>query len=92
MKSKPCFQEISGFNDRWLIAAGLDNTLEELETLLDPRDYFRISRGLTVRLNSIQKIHPHLNGRLKLELAPPAPEEIFVSRERAGEFKVWLGG
>ena len=23
MKSKPCFQEISGFNDRWLIAAGL---------------------------------------------------------------------
>ena len=70
----------------------VDNTLEELETLLDPRDFFRISRGLTVRLNSIQKIHPHLNGRLKLELAPAAPEEIFVSRERAGEFKVWLGG
>jgi hypothetical protein len=43
-------------------------------------------------LNAIQKIHPHLNGRLKLELNPSASEEIFVSRERAGEFKVWLGG
>ena len=70
----------------------VENTLEELESLLDPRDYFRISRGLTIRLNAIQKIHPHLNGRLKLELNPSASEEIFVSRERAGEFKVWLGG
>lgn len=70
----------------------VENTLEELEGLLDPRAFFRIGRGLTVRLNSIQKIHPHLNGRLKLELIPSAPEEIFVSRERAPEFKTWLGG
>ncbi len=70
----------------------VENTLEELEVLLDPRDFFRISRGLTVRLNSIQKIHPHLNGRLKLELLPIAAEEVFVSRERAPEFKSWLGG
>jgi len=70
----------------------VENTLEELETLLDPREFFRISRGLTVRLNAIQKIHPYLNGRLKLELLPASPEEVFVSRERAGDFKSWLGG
>ena len=70
----------------------VDNSLEELERLLDPRDFFRISRGMTLRLNAIQKIHPHLNGRLKLEIRPAAPEEVFVSRERAGDFKTWLGG
>ncbi len=70
----------------------VENTLEELESLLDPHAFFRISRGLTVRLNAIQKIHPHLNGRLKLELLPAAPEDVFVSRERASEFKTWLGG
>jgi DNA-binding LytR/AlgR family response regulator len=70
----------------------VEHTLEELENLLDPREYFRISRGLTVRLGSILKIHPHLNGRLKLELNPNAQEEVFVSRERAGDFKAWLGG
>ena len=70
----------------------VDHTLEELERLLDPHDFFRISRGLTLRLNAIQKIHPHLNGRLKLDLLPAAPEDVFVSRERAGEFKAWLGG
>lgn len=70
----------------------VEHTLEELERLLDPRDYFRISRGMCIRLNTIGKIAPHLNGRLKLETNPPAPEEVFVSRERAGEFKNWLGG
>lgn len=70
----------------------IENTLEELETLLNPNEFFRISRGLTLRLSAIQKIHPHLNGRLKLELLPTAPEDVFVSRERAGEFKIWLGG
>jgi DNA-binding LytR/AlgR family response regulator len=69
----------------------IDHTLEELERLLDPRAYFRVSRSMLLRLQSIQKIHPHLNGRLKLETAPPAPEELFVSRDRAGDFKHWLG-
>ncbi|MCC6410971.1 MAG: response regulator transcription factor [Saprospiraceae bacterium] len=70
----------------------IDHTLEELERLLDPRHFFRISRGMTVRLEAIRKIHPHLNGRLKLELHPSPGDEVFVSRERAGEFKTWLGG
>ena len=70
----------------------VENTLEELERLLDPRDFFRISRNMTLRLNAIHKIHPHLNGRLKLETQPAAPDDIFVSRERVGEFKSWLGG
>lgn len=70
----------------------VEHSLEELENLLDPRDFFRVSRNMTLRLQSIDKIHPHLNGRLKLETNPPAPEDVFVSRERAGAFKVWLGG
>lgn len=70
----------------------VENTLEELERLLDPNDFFRVSRGMTLRLNAIHKIHPHLNGRLKIETQPAAPEDVFVSRERVGEFKSWLGG
>lgn len=70
----------------------VENTLEELERLLDPHNFFRVSRNMTLRLNAIHKIHPHLNGRLKLETQPAAPEDIFVSRERVGEFKSWLGG
>jgi DNA-binding LytR/AlgR family response regulator len=70
----------------------VEHTLEELERLLDPRDFFRVGRALTLRLEAIHKIHPHLNGRLKIEIQPAAPEDVFVSRERVGEFKAWLGG
>jgi DNA-binding LytR/AlgR family response regulator len=70
----------------------VDHTLEELERLLDPKDFFRISRNMSLNISAIQKIHPHLNGRLKLETVPAAPEDVLVSRERAGEFKAWLGG
>lgn len=70
----------------------VENTLEELERLLNPRDFFRISRNMTLRIDGISKILPHLNGRLKIETNPAAPEDIFVSRERVSEFKAWLGG
>lgn len=70
----------------------VDNTLEDLERLLDPRQFFRINRGMMVRLEAIRKIHPHLNGRLKLETQPATPESAFVSRERVVAFKSWLGG
>lgn len=70
----------------------VENTLEDLERLLDPRDFFRVSRSMMLRVNAIQKIHPHLNGRLKLDIQPAAPEDVFVSRERVGAFKAWLGG
>lgn len=69
----------------------VDHTLDELERLLNPREFFRVSRSLTLHLQSIRKIHPHLNGRLKLELAPESPEEALVSRDRAQAFKTWLG-
>lgn len=70
----------------------IDHTLDELDRLLDPRHFFRVSRAVALRIDAIRKIHPHLNGRLKLETEPAAPEDMFVSRERAGEFKAWLGG
>lgn len=70
----------------------VDHTLDELEGLLDPARFFRAGRAVALSLQAIRKIHPHLNGRLKVETEPPVPEDVFVSRDRAGAFKTWLGG
>ena len=67
-------------------------TLDELERVIDPSAFFRISRSIIVSTGSVRAIHPHLNGRLKIDTHPKSPEEVFVSRDRAGEFKAWLGG
>jgi DNA-binding LytR/AlgR family response regulator len=69
----------------------VDHSLEELESLVDPKDFFRTSRHLFVKLTSIHQIAPHLNGRFKLDLNPKSEEEVYVSRERAADFKEWLG-
>ncbi len=68
------------------------HSLDELEHLLDPRTFFRVSRSFFVRIEAIVRVMPHFNGRLKLELKPAPPQEAFVSRDRATAFKVWLGG
>lgn len=75
-------------NKKYLI----EQTLDELEHQLNPKDYFRINRKIIVGIKSIKKISPHFNSRLKLELTPQYLTEIFVARERVSDFKTWLGG
>ncbi len=70
----------------------VENTLEELEHLLAPNTFFRISRKQIIAIQSVVKIHTHFNGRLKLDLLPTFKEEVFVSRERVHDFKNWMGG
>ena len=69
----------------------IDETLDELESKLDPAFFYRISRKYICHLSAIERIEPYFNGRLRLWLKHrPADEEIFVSRERVDGFKTWL--
>lgn len=69
----------------------LEQNLSQLEAQLNPSQFFRINRNLLVHIDSIQKVHTWLGGRLKLEFSTPPPTETIVSRERVNEFKTWLG-
>lgn len=68
----------------------LDQSLDSLETLLDPEHFFRISRKIIIRFEAINKILPHLNSRLKISAEFLDDENSIVSRERVSEFKLWL--
>lgn len=70
----------------------VDYTLEQLESLLDPTLFFRINRQFIAQLPAVQRLHPHFNGKLLLELQPAPSEEVLVSREKAGAVKSWLEG
>jgi two-component system LytT family response regulator len=67
----------------------IDQTLEELEQELNPREFFRATRQYIVSAGAIQKIHQLFNGKLKLELFPPT-EEVVVSREKSNALRKWL--
>jgi len=68
----------------------INYSLEQLETLLDPKMFFRINRGVIISNKSIINIHNYFNYKLKLETEPKYEKELIVSKQRTNEFKEWL--
>jgi len=73
-------------NKRYVI----DYTLDSLENMVSPEQFFRINRKVLVNINSIQKVSSYFNSRLKLNLSLLNEDDAIVSRERVGDFKSWL--
>ena len=69
----------------------VDYTMEELEDMLDPDKFFRISRSFYVAIESIDKIDDYFGNRLILQLKPAVDKEALVSREKVSDFKKWMG-
>ena len=69
----------------------VDYTMDELEEMLDPEKYFRISRSFYVSVACIEKIEDYFGNRLILHLNPPVDKEALVSREKVTDFKKWMG-
>ncbi|GAB2671927.1 LytTR family DNA-binding domain-containing protein [Flavihumibacter cheonanensis] len=69
----------------------LDYTIEELEEMLDPQQFYRANRAFIIHIKTVSQIHNYFNGKLKLELQPATDKEVLISREKAAEFKDWMG-
>ncbi|MDQ4139736.1 MAG: LytTR family DNA-binding domain-containing protein [Bacteroidota bacterium] len=69
----------------------IDFTMEELEKTLNPKDFFRANRQFIVNYTAVAKVNQDYNAKLKLNLTPPPTEEVIISREKAMEFRQWLG-
>lgn len=69
----------------------VDYTMDELEDMLDPGRYFRISRSFYVSIDSVDQIHDYFGNRLLLHLKPDIDKESIVSREKVTDFKKWMG-
>jgi len=69
----------------------VDYTMDELEEMLNPEVYFRISRSFYVSIDSVDQIHDYFGNRLLLNLKPAVDKEALVSREKVTEFKKWMG-
>lgn len=69
----------------------LDKALDEIESETDGKTFFRANRQFLINYHHIEKVQSWFAGKLKVQVRPPAHEEIIVSRLRAAEFKKWLG-
>lgn len=69
----------------------IDFSLDKLVTLLNPKDFFRISRQSLVSFHAIQAAHTYFKGKLKLDVLPKSNIELLVNSDRVTDFKEWLG-
>ncbi len=67
-------------------------TLDELEELLNPSDFFRANRQYIISRRAIKDIDLWFNRRLSVNLKVPTPEKVLISKARIPEFKKWFGG
>ena len=69
----------------------IDATLEVLETEINPKDFYRVSRKFIVPLKAVKEIQVYSNSRLKIILPTYKDDEVIVARERVSDFKEWIG-
>jgi two-component system, LytTR family, response regulator len=68
---------------------GEHQTLDEVESLLDPAVFFRVNRQYIVHMQTVARVRTTHKG-LTVQLKAPFNIEIDISREKATAFKEWL--
>ncbi|MGB5821769.1 MAG: LytTR family DNA-binding domain-containing protein [Saonia sp.] len=68
----------------------VEYTIDQLDEILDPVQFFRINRKFMISVTAVTEIHSYFNSRLLLKLKPKEEEQVIVSRERTTNFKKWL--
>lgn len=79
---------LSTNNHRFL----LDESLDRIESELDPKQWFRINRAQIIHIEAVQKISPYFNHRLALTLQPAGSMDNIVSRQRVKACREWMSG
>lgn len=69
-----------------------DNTLDQLEEMLDPKHFFRINRQFIISYGSIAEMFTYSKARVLIKLNPPSKLDTIVSTDRSATFKAWLSG
>jgi len=63
----------------------VDYSLDQLQQLVDPDQFFRINRNYLVNIDAVTKLVSYSSRRFKLELQPEfRADDLIVAREKAG--------
>lgn len=66
-------------------------TLDEVEELLNPKQFYRANRQFIINIDAIQNVKPVENSKLIIKLKDPNHKlEIEMSRLKSPEFKKWM--
>ncbi len=65
-------------------------TLEQIASSLNPTDFIRANKQFILARNSVKNITVWFDSRLLITLDIETPERIYISKNKAMEFKAWM--
>jgi len=65
-------------------------TLDQIFLSLNPANFYRANKQFIVARDAVQNITIWFDNRLLITLYTEVPERIYISKNKAAEFKVWL--
>jgi two-component system, LytTR family, response regulator LytT len=65
-------------------------TLDQIESALNPVDFIRANKQFIVARNSVKDIIIWFDSRLLITPDIEPPERIYISKNKAAEFKAWI--
>lgn len=68
----------------------IDHTLEQLETMLDPVHFFRISRKSIIHIQAVAEVKGTVSTKMEVVLHQKTEIPLSISRDKIGDFKKWL--
>jgi len=68
----------------------LTQTLEEVQHMVDGKDFFRLNRQYLIAFRSIKEVEHFFARKLSINLKVPAPEKLLVGKDKTSRFLAWL--
>ena len=68
----------------------MDHNLDALQSMLDPKMFFRLNRQYLINIKAIGEMRTHTKARVIVSLKATCKEDPVVSSEKAADFKRWL--
>ena len=68
----------------------IDETLTQVNSLVNPEVFFRINRKFIINIKSITELVTLSKSRLKILVSPSSPIEIILGYTKSSELKAWL--
>lgn len=65
-------------------------TLEQIMAMLNPSRFIRANKQYIIARDSVREIVVWFDSRLLVKLTTDTPEPIYISKNRATEFKAWM--
>jgi DNA-binding LytR/AlgR family response regulator len=68
----------------------IDQSLDQVQSLLSPKQFFRLNRQYLVNFSAIKEVEHYFARKLFVKLVIPSPDKLLIGKEKTSGFLSWL--